>query len=89
MRALLLCALLAGCATNEPAVVRVPVEVKVPVPVPCLNLNDVPKLPMLASDADLAALPGRELIITIEIHRRELRSWREQVGPMLSACAKD
>lgn len=82
--------LMAGCATKtvEPVTVRVPVEVKIPVPVPCLNLNDVPAIPKLANDVELAALSNRDLILSVEIQRRQLRAWRSQVDPLLAACSK-
>lgn len=72
IRALLLCLLLAGCAT--PQVVEKPVEVRVPVPVPC-KAPDIPepdwplaKVPDAANDfqfyqaalAELALRAGYE-----------------------------
>lgn len=90
MRLIAICCLLAGCVVREPpSVVRLPVEVKVPVPVPCLSSGDVPKLPLLLGDKELAALTNRDLIISIEIQRRELRAWQQQVAPILAACVKD
>lgn len=82
--------LLAGCASRAPVSVPVavpePIEVKVPVPVPCVRAEQLPRAPELESDAELLKLSDYELVLRIEIHRRELRAYVQQVRALLTAC---
>lgn len=79
-------ALLAGCATPAPLVKVVTKEVRVPVPTPCLNAADLPRAPVLQSDAALLALDDYGLVLELAAERAELRAYAEKVQPLLEVC---
>lgn len=82
----LLAILLASCSSTAPRTVPViePTRVEVPVPVPCLT--HVPDAPVMASGADLAALPDDALILTLHRDRLALRSYTSTLQALLAAC---
>ena len=85
MRAILCCmAALAGCA-QEPAL---PTVTKVPVPVPCLSAAQVPALPAVKGNAELAALPDEGLVLEIAAERLELIGYSLKADAVIRACAK-
>jgi hypothetical protein len=75
---LILLALLAGCATPAPTVVRVQV------PVPCVV--DLPAEPALASDLELRAMSDYRLVLVIARERLQLLGYSSEVRAAAEAC---
>lgn len=80
---------LAGCAAPRETVrvVREPVQVQVPVAVPCVAVERLPAPPALPTDAELARLDDRALVLALERQRRLLREYQSLAAPLLAACA--
>lgn len=76
--ALILLALLTGCATPAPTVVRVPV------PVPC-NV-DLPAEPAIVTDAELRAMSDYRLVLTIARERLVLLGYSGEVRAAAEGC---
>jgi hypothetical protein len=75
---LILLALLAGCATPAPTVVRVPV------PVPCVV--DLPAEPAIASDLELRAMSDYRLVLVIARERLQLLGYSAELRATVSGC---
>lgn len=75
----LLAALLTGCATPVPNVV------KIPVPVPCAP-PDTPERPAMTPNAELAKMDDQALILTIAAERLEQGAYAAQAEVILKAC---
>ena len=78
MRAALLALLLAGCASA-------PVSVSVPIAASCVPA-DAPGLPATLSNAELAALDDRQLVLTIASERLTLLVYAKQADLVIQAC---
>lgn len=91
MRAVLLCVLLAGCATTQtpapkPGVQVIYRDVKVPVAVYCVLAKDVPTEPERVT-GKLTGDARRDLDVLAAANLR-LRSWGRTLVAILGGCAK-
>ena len=77
-RALALCTALAGCATA-------PVSVSVPIAVSCVPA-DAPAPPATRSNAELASLDDRQLVLTIASERLTLLGYARQADAVIQGC---
>jgi uncharacterized lipoprotein YajG len=78
LAALILLALLAGCATPSPTVVRVPV------PVPCMV--DLPAELRISTDLELRAMSDYSLVLVIARERLQLLSYSAEVRAAAEGC---
>lgn len=75
--------LLSGCATTQ-----APQIIKVPVPQPCLTADQLPQPPKANTDAELAAMNDRDLVISLATDRLEYRRYSQEAQAALVACTK-
>lgn len=80
-RALLLVALLAGCAHKPPVEIR---EVPVPTPVTCVDPNAIPAEPTRVARR-LTGNARRDLEIVAE-SAQDLRAWGQELRSLLERC---
>ena len=73
--------LLTGCAFPIPP----PQTVNVPVPVSCLP-DPMPARPMIASEAELAALDDYKFTLAIFLERRSLLNYVAEIDGVLMGC---
>jgi hypothetical protein len=76
---LILLALLVGCATPAPTVVRVPV------PVPCVV--ELPAEPAIASDLELRAMSDYRLVLVIARERLQLLGYAAELRGAAVGCS--
>lgn len=81
---MLLCVMATGCA----AIPDAPTEVKIPYPVPCISAADIPKPPDFVTDAQLAAMPDGDLILTLAADRRQSQGYRDELLAVIQGCVK-
>jgi hypothetical protein len=75
---LILLALLVGCATPAPTVVRVPV------PVPCVV--DLPAELRISTDLELRAMSDYSLVLVIARERLQLLSYSAEIRAAAEGC---
>lgn len=76
---LILLALLTGCATPTPTVVRVPVTV------PCVV--DLPADPRISTDLELRAMSDYRLILVIARERLQLIGYSAEIRAAAEGCS--
>lgn len=77
--------LLAGCAAQP---VEIPKEVPVPVPVPCVAEKDVPKPPVVLSQAELMLLNDYQRTLQLWLDRWALDTYQQQLEAIAARCSR-
>lgn len=84
IRAVLLCALLSGCATTEPQIITK--TVKVPVPVPCVTPSQIPAKPDNLFAATAPKAPIDEQVRALLLDRESGQAYSAKLRAVLEAC---
>lgn len=79
LAALVLIALLTGCATTPP-----PATVRVPVPVPCVV--ELPPEPVITPDSELRAMSDYRLVLVIARERLQLIGYSGELRAAALGC---
>lgn len=78
--------LLAGCASTF--IPPVPSETSIPVGVPCLTIDMIPVKPDFVSDAQLAAKPDGQFVLSLASDRLARRDYEKELEAVLFACVQ-
>lgn len=88
MRILILVAVLAlsGCANTQ--TFTVPKEVKVPVPVACIDEADVPKVPAVATEAELMGMDEYRRTLATWLAYLKLEIYKREAAAVIDRCSR-
>jgi len=76
--------ILSGCATPQ----AVPQVVKVPYAVPCIEAANVPVMPVILADSELAKADDFALVIALATERIALRQYAKEAAAVITGCVK-
>ncbi len=74
---------LSACQSIPPA----PTEIRIPISVPCVERSQLPQVPKIATDSELAKLNDFDFVIQLAISRTLLTQYSNEQKALLEACS--